>query len=124
MEERALWASLEREYFPGVTEMTIWVLLLGCCFLTPTFLALRLAREAHASIAGYTVSLVIGMLIGTGCAAAMSKIHVKVTSQLAERSVSLQNAILIGTFAGELVWVGITGVIGWWVATLLLRIIR
>jgi hypothetical protein len=104
--------------------MTIWVLLLGCCFLTPIFLALQMARSAHASIAGYALSLIVGGLIGTGCAALMSAIHSRIVPRSEGRSVSLQNAILLSAFAAELVWVGLTGIIGWWAVRLLQSFIR
>jgi hypothetical protein len=104
--------------------MTIWVLLLGCCFLVPIFLALHMAGDAHASIFGYALSLIVGVLIGTGCGAIMSKMHSRVVSRSEGRSVPLQNTILLSAFVAELAWVGFTGVIGWWAVTLLQRHIR
>lgn len=118
MAVHVLWALLGRASLQGAaTEMTIWVALLGCCFLVPIFLALRLSGSAHASIVGYVLSLTIGLAIGTGAAAMMSKMHDRIMS----RSGPLQNVILLGAFAVELIWVALTGIIGWSAVTLLLR---
>ena len=98
--------------------MTIWVLLLGCCFLAPIFLAIRLAGDAHASIAGYVLSVLSGLFFGSGCAATLYKMH-KVVARLGERFVS----ILFLGFIAESFWVVLSGAAASWaVAQLLTRI--
>lgn len=107
----------EQEPPRGAIEMTIWVLLLGCCFLAPIFLALRLAGDAHAAITSYVLSLIVGLLIGTGFAMVMAKVH----SRMVRTGSTI---VLLGAFAAELVWVGITGIVGWWAVTILLHSLR
>lgn len=94
--------------------MTIFVVLLGCCFLVPIFLALHLAGTAHAAIGVYVLSLTTGLLIGTSCAAVMSKMHRRMVS-------GGSDIALMGAFVVEVFWVGASGVAGWWAVTLLLQ---
>jgi hypothetical protein len=111
-------ASLEEPCPRGAIDMTIWVVLLGCCFLTPIFLALQMARTAHAGFGGYVVSLIVAMVIGASCTALMMWVHNRVvwsSEGCSEgRSVTSQNVILLSAFVAEVVWVGVVAIFGWW----------
>jgi hypothetical protein len=51
--------------------MTIWLFLDGCCLLGPLFLAVDLARAAHAGVLGFALSLLCATLIGLSSTAIM-----------------------------------------------------
>lgn len=106
-------ASLEEQCPRGAIDMTIWVVLLGCCFLTPIFLALQMARTAHAGFGGYAVSLIVAMVIGASCTALMMWVHNRVVWRSEGRSVTSQNVILLSAFVAEVVWVGVVAIFGW-----------
>ena len=104
--------------------MTIWVVLLGCCFFTPVLLALQEAKNFRAGIIGYVLCLIVGTTIGAICAALMMWVHNKFVWRSHERSAVLQNGILLTAFVAEALWVVLSGVLGWQVADVVLRHIR
>ena len=114
-------ALLEEQCPRGAIDMTIWVVLLGCCFLTPIFLALMIARTAQAGFGVYAVSLIIATVIGASCTALMMSVHNRLVWRSEGRSVTSQNLILLSAFVAEVVWVGVVAILGRWATAVVIH---
>ena len=97
----------------GATDMTMWDILFGACFLVPISTAIQAASAAGAGIGGYASSLMIGLLIGIGLAFSMRSLHRKLVEQFQAASSAVMGVILVAAFIVELAWVGAAGFVGW-----------
>ena len=101
--------------------MTIWAFLLGFCCLSPVFMTISVAREAHAGIGSYVLSVITGALIGASCAALMFQLHNRAIRRVVMRSNSFQTVALLVMLVAELLWVVTTCILALLVFTTLLR---
>jgi hypothetical protein len=104
--------------------MTLWSLLNALCFVMPLSGALASAKLLRVGVGGYTFSLVIGLLLGFGCAWIMLKVGSLVHARLKKSEVSVRERYFRLLCFGAMAWIVFALFLEHWVTSPLLRVFK
>ena len=111
---------------PGVVFqiMTLWDLLLAVCFVMPVSGAIAAAKLIRAGVVGYVLSVLIGLMLGLGCAWIAHKTGASVHNRVKQRDNSVQNRYFRLLYLGAMLWIVFALFLGLWITSPILRALK
>jgi hypothetical protein len=103
-------------------RMTLFHLFMGVCFLLPVLTAVSSARLANKGFLAYVAVITLGLILGFGCAWFLFRIVAFVASRVDGWSKLQQNFCAVALLLSSLAWIGVTGFLGGWASSTLLRV--
>ena len=104
--------------------MTLWSLLVALCFVMPLSGALASAKLLRVGLRGYAFSVLVGLLLGIGCAWIMQRVGSLFYARLKHCGVFSQERYFRLLYLGALVWIAFALFLGNWVTSPLLRVFK
>jgi hypothetical protein len=103
---------------------SLWSLLIAVCCAMPIGGALSSAKSAKVAFGGYAFSIVIGLVLGLGCAWTMRKVGKNVGARLKRSVSSVQERYFRVLYFGAMAWIVFALFLGGWATSALLRLFK
>jgi hypothetical protein len=108
----------------SATDMALWHVLILMCFAAPIGTSLASAQYARVGPGGYALAIIIGLIVGGGCGWTVWITHRTVGDYIQRHSNAGGSLWYFRAFySAKILWVAFAGFIGFWLSSVLLRIV-
>ena len=104
--------------------MSLWDLLTALCCAMPIAGALASAKLARVGFVGYAFSVILGLLLGLGCAYIMRTVGKTVDALLEGHLVSVRERYFRALYFAAMAWIVFALFLGDWTSSALLRLLK
>ena len=103
--------------------MALWDLLTALCLVMPTAGALATVKDIPRGWAGYGVAIMVGVLLGVGCAWAMRTLGGRLAARSAPTPDSPNTWRFRALYTGAVLWIIVALFLGSWATEAVLHLI-
>ena len=100
----------------------LWHLLLGICIATPIAASLAEARRASVGVAGYTLALIVGIVLGALFGWTMWATHLAVGNKIMKAAPAKQEWYFRALYFTKLLWIALAAFVAVWLSKVVLRV--
>ena len=109
-------------------EMTLWQLLILTCIAVPIGTSYASAQHGRYGFGGYTLAIGVGLAVGM-CFGWVMYVAPKIVGEKLQRgapsetSLAKQEWFFRGFYLAKILWIALAGFLGFWLSSVLLRIV-